>query len=356
MALIFIDSFDHYATADLSRKWTSVIGAPTVGAYGRNGTSGLRCNPASSGAGDGAFIGFDAAASGLIGFAIYASLAESLPFLAAFDGGNNGTQFGLRLATDGSITAYRCSSSYGGGAYPLDDTSATVLGTSAGGVIQEDVWHYLECQATIHDTTGAIEVRVDGVAVLTLANVDNKRTATAQLTSWYLGSRKGASANRIDFDDVYVADTTGGVNDDFLGDVRVDAHLPNGAGSTTAWTASAGNNYACVDEAAPNDDTDYVSTDTINNVDTYAFPNLANAGGAIQGLQVLACCLKEDAGACSLAPVVRPVATDRVGTTAAIGTTYAYHVRECYDVSPETGIAWTEDEFNASEFGVKKIV
>ena len=41
MALLFCDSFDHYATAQLAMKWFSATDF-TIGAYGRNGTNGLR--------------------------------------------------------------------------------------------------------------------------------------------------------------------------------------------------------------------------------------------------------------------------------------------------------------------------
>ena len=55
MSLLFMDSFDHYATADITEKWTTiptVLGgtpqAPAIGAYGRNSTNGLRTSAASN--------------------------------------------------------------------------------------------------------------------------------------------------------------------------------------------------------------------------------------------------------------------------------------------------------------------
>ena len=42
MALLFMDSFDHYATADITEKWTASTGTFAIGAYGRNSTNGLR--------------------------------------------------------------------------------------------------------------------------------------------------------------------------------------------------------------------------------------------------------------------------------------------------------------------------
>jgi len=42
MADVFYDSFDHYASSDCSRKYNSVGATLTIGAFGRNGTNGLR--------------------------------------------------------------------------------------------------------------------------------------------------------------------------------------------------------------------------------------------------------------------------------------------------------------------------
>ena len=40
MSLLFIDGFDHYATADITKKWTTASAA-TIGVTGRRGTGGV---------------------------------------------------------------------------------------------------------------------------------------------------------------------------------------------------------------------------------------------------------------------------------------------------------------------------
>lgn len=352
MALLFLDSCDHYSSTEVDQKWTSKSGSVDVGAYGRNSTNGLRFGPIGVGL-DLVWRGFTAMATGTFGFALKPTLNQTSGLCCIFDASANNTQIQIFLATDGTLSVYRA---FGNGvttAAPFAPTGNTLLGSSAGGVVTANNWHYIEIQFTIHDTTGAVTIHVNTNEVLALTDVDTQATANASASSICIGK---SETTTHDIDDVYILDATGGVNDTFLGDVRVDAILPNGAGATTGWTPSAGANYACVDESSPNSDTDYVSTETADAVDTYVFPNLTNAGSVINGLQVLAYCKKEDVGACSIAPVVRPGSTDRVGTTTALGTAYGYHVRQVYDVSPETSTTWTETEFNASEFGVKKIV
>ena len=45
--LLYLDSFDHYATADITQRWTQLYVhtnpiAPVIGATGRRGTNGVR--------------------------------------------------------------------------------------------------------------------------------------------------------------------------------------------------------------------------------------------------------------------------------------------------------------------------
>jgi len=162
---------------------------------------------------------------------------------------------------------------------------------------------------------------------------------------------RGAGSSVMDF---YACSDTGSDNKGFLGDIRVQAILPSGAGNSTQMTPSAGSNYQCVDEAAPNDDTDYVSETTAGEKDTYAFGNLTPTSGTVKGTQILISARKDDAGTRTIAPVYRPVSTDYDGTTVSIGNSYDY-VRQVKDVSPATSVAWTIAEINGAEFGVKLV-
>lgn len=306
MSLLFLDSFDHYATADITEKYTASGGTVTVGATGGRYGNGARCSGTAAAYVLQAIAPIDGVTA-IVGRAIRTPLTYAHQVIGFYDGVAASPQLLIRVNPDGSVSAVR----YGTGAatspLALGNTPVT-LGSSVGGVIQANVWHYLEVKATIDNAAGVVVVRVDNTIVLSLPvaaeAIDTQATANAQVTAIAIGSLPTTSQN-VDMDDVYICDVDGGVNDDFLGDVRVDAHLPSGAGTTSSWTPSTGSNYACVDEAAPNDDTDYVSTMTVDAVDTYAFANFANPGGSIYGLQVLAACKKADAGTCTVAPVDR---------------------------------------------------
>jgi hypothetical protein len=158
----------------------------------------------------------------------------------------------------------------------------------------------------------------------------------------------------ITFDDFYVLDGTGPAPlNGFLGDCRVDVRLPTAAGATTGWTPSAGANWAAVDDAAPNADTDYVSAATSPLTDTYTIQDAPVPGALLYGVQLCASLKKSDAGTCSVAPVVRHSGVDYPGTAVNPGTAYAFAVVP-YGTNPGTGAPWTEADFNAAEFGIKR--
>lgn len=318
-------------------KWSSSGGTVTIGsASGRFG-NGLRVTAGTS------FIqrGFDAQATWVVGFAFRAgSLPGSPAALCSFL--DTGTiHCGVALSdTTGQLFAFR-------------STAATVLGT--GPALTVGTWYYLEVKATISDTVGVVVVRLNGTTVLNLTGIDTRNSANATANTVRLGSTAATTGFSNDYDDVYIFDATGSANNDFAGDCRVEQVLPSGAGATTAWTPSAGANYAAVDEVPPNGDTDYVSSATAGQTDTYAFGDLSVASsGTVKAVQATVQARKDDAGSRSLALVTRPGSTDRVGATQAVADTYVA-CPQLWDTNPDTAAAWTVAEVNSSQFGFRLV-
>ena len=188
-------------------------------------------------------------------------------------------------------------------------------------------------------------MRQDGAAILTGSSANTDANASSQCTL----ARFGYGSNTIYIDDIYVIDTTGSINNDFLGPVQ-SLFKPAAADSATntGWTPSTGtDHFAVVDERPANDDTDYVSAASTTLVDTYDC-------GDIGGTDVVLCVTtkllarKTDAGVAQLTPTIRVNGTNYDGTTVSLPDTYEY-VDNHFEVSPDTGIQWTAAEVNASE-------
>jgi hypothetical protein len=341
MALLFLDSFDHYATADVPVKYTAVGGAATIaaGAGRRSSACALFSNanvtPVVTPSGNVAIVGV-AYKQGSGTFA-----NGDWQGIEIFSGAT--VQLGLTLSPTGFLKVVR--GGYLSGAPGLLGTASSALTLG--------VFQFIELKATIHPTAGTVVVRVDEAVVLNLTGVNTAQTGVAGWSGLRLSSMQAGSSSNS-YDDLYVLDGSGAAPlNDLLGDCRVDARYPTAAGATTQWTPSTGANWQNVDDAAPNGDTDYNSTATVGATDTFTTQDAPVVGGTLYGAQVVLSAKKTVAGTCSIAPVIRHAGTDYPGTAANPNTSYGFAVLP-YGTNPGTGAAWTEAGFNAAEFGYKR--
>ena len=330
MALRFVDSFDHYGTNNdmMARKYDYLKnpGDNSLSTdYGRNGTVGFRF-------GWGTIRKhLDNKEIWIVGFA-FRHIWNNNQLLHFYD--TDSSQIYFKATSDGKIQVYRGDN--------------TLLGTT-GQVFDSDItMRYFEFKVKINNTTGSVVIRVNEQEKLNLSNIDTQNTANAYANRIQIGGYFG-----IKIDDLYICDGDGTTNNDFLGDVRVCALFPNGA-DVSEWTPSAGANYECVDDNPANDDTDYVSSSTANQIDTYALSDLPAFTGDIKGVQALLCARKDDAGTRQIAQVIKPDATNHVGTTRELADNYTYY-RELWENNPDTTNPWTISEINSLKAGVKMV-
>lgn len=332
--LRFCDSFDHYATADILNKWTAFettsTGQSIGSGNGRRSGNAWTCTTN--------LRGLLKAVSGspttlIVGGAVYLpSLPSTVAVLGLWEGATIHVQ--VRVKADGALEVTR---------------NTTVLGTSSAGVVSAATYFFLELKATIHDTTGAYEVRVNGANVLSGTGADTRNGGTGVITQVNVNS---AVAN-MRLDDFYICDTSGSANNDFLGDVRVDAYLPNGNGNSSQFTGSdadSTDNYLLVDDSAPDGDSTYVQSSTSGHKDTYTFADMTHTPSTIHGVQINMTAKKDDAGSRSIASVTRSGGSDTDGTTQALSTSYIDYL-QIVEQDPNTSAAWTKTNFNSAEFG-----
>ena len=334
MSLLFMDGFDHYATADIAKKWTTT-GSGGISAVGRRSGNGLST---------GALTTEKSLASNegtlIVGFAINPSGAINNTFFAFGDGST--AQLTFVFVGDGSIQVFRGTS------------AGTSLGFSTAGLFQVGVYHYVEIKAVFENAGspgGSVVIRVDGVEVLNLAGIDTTNSTNAYANKILLGGASGVLAN---WDDLYVCNASGSTNNNFLGDVRIDTLFPNGEGNYLDFTCSTGTTHnTLVDETTPNT-SDYNESSTVGAKDSYALGDLsAITSQTIYGIQVLGAILKDDAGARSIKVGVRTSSAGSPGSlaqaaSAALSTSQLYYA-SIHETDPSTGIAWTGSGVNGAE-------
>ena len=365
MAVLLVDSFDHYVTADMTKKWTthtigSVDTVVIASGEGRSSTDCLRVT-GSAGAGGAFYAGglgvtvAPADATFIVGFRLKVTniteAGSSGDLLTETAGGFNAsclfairnassTIFFVRLNNNGTLTAVR---------------TGTALGTTTL-TLSEATWHYIEVKVRIASgATGTVDIRIDEQTALALTSViTSSGSAWDEFRTGLLHSESLASDLIFRYDDFYLLDGSGDTSNDFLGDLRVDVLRPNAAGDTTSWTPSTGAvNYVLVDDTTANGDTDYVSTNTLDAIDVYNYPDAPVVGAPIKAVQLCMYVKKEDAGAATLAGVTRISGVNYVGSDLAPTTSYLIK-RQIWDVKPSDSDEWGYTDLNAAQFGTKK--
>lgn len=345
MTLRYCQSFDYLTTAQLDLEGNNT--QATIAATGRNSGSCLDTSTVSRGwqwTGDGGA----ARQTVYIGCAFkWLSGAFATDVFQLRDSANI-IHVALQVTSTQKLQVTR----NGGG-------SGTVIAGPGSTTLTSDVWYYLELKAVIDDTAGAIEVRVNGVSELTGSSLDTRNAGAAASVNHFrlgFGSATPNVANHR-WDDLYFLDDQGSTNNGFLGDVRVQALLPNGNGNTSNLVGSDSNstdNYLLVDDATANGDTDYVESSSVGDKDTYAMGNLGSTSGTVCAVRPIVIARKSDAGLRSVCSIARLSGTEVDSSNATLSTDYQ-NLWDIRETKPGGG-AWTVSDVNGAEFGMKVTV
>lgn len=354
MALIFMDGFDHYGSSAAGRAamLDGVYAEVSAGADGpsnvqvRTGTLSMRIAASSSVVRR--ILG--SAKTGKVGQgAVF--FKESLPTLNAraglFDWRDNANtlQVSVVVQTTGAIAAYRGRADTG-----------VLLGQSADGVFVASAFQHVEAAVLISDTVGTVEVRINGVTVLSLTGQDT-RAGLAESSQVSIGTGFGSGLGGVlHADDYFCWDDAGTENNDFLGDRRVRTLFPNGNTASAGWTAvGAASGYLCIDEAAPNDETDYLeATGGTTPTSEFDFEDLP-AVGAVSAVQTYVRMRKTNAGTANAQVSLVSGASVDAGTDRAITEVYTYYA-DVSELDPATGVPWTQSSVNSAKLRIARTV
>lgn len=332
MTILFADGFEDSSEADYPSTNTSIGAAGT----GRRGGKSLAIGSSAS-----ANEIFPVPGSPTTLFAHVAVNPQTSTgaFLGFNEAGGNHVM--LYRASDGMISAYRASTS-------------NLLGSSAAGVMPVSAYTSVQVKVVIHDTTGSVEVRLNGSAtpIINVTNVDTRNSGTGVVTAVMLGGMSGFGIGTSNHDDLVVWDTTGSENNTWLGDLRVDSIMPTADGDTTTMTTSSGSDhYALVDEV-PASGTDYVQSGTPGNKDLYQLADLSHTPASIYAVLVAGSLLKDDAGTREVAFVLKSSSTESDSANMAPSTASLRYTK-VWNTDPNGNITWTKSAVDALQAGVK---
>ncbi len=349
MSLIMIDGFDSYGTGGGSSfgdnpnlwfaRWSSYSRTDSghCVANGRTGNYALIHN---NGALFRNLAAGDQHATMILGCAVFGGNSNQLSVHEFRFNGSGVNHITIRRNADGSVGVWR-------------NGTSTFLGGNSTQLMPWGGWYHMQMKVVIDDVAGSVEIKVNNVTVVNLTNIDTRNGgATALLDQIVLVGLNDSSF----FDDFYLCNGAGTVNNTFLGDCRVQRLLPNATGTTTqlAGTGVTTGTWQNVDDAARPDSADYNSSATSEQFDTYGFADLVPPAGAytVHGVYAQAFAWKSDTADRGLALMVRSGTTDHEGAAQTVTTT-GKNYGQVFQLNPVTGLQWSQTEINGGEFGVR---
>jgi hypothetical protein len=336
MALIRIDSFDHFdTTSGLEQKNWAHSGVDIAVAV-TEGRRGGGCLNGAGGVGNFYTLSLDN------------EVTDPLFVIGTATRLTSSTQadnvYRLRGPANESIARLYVTAS---GAVGLENYVTTTTAVSADGVVDLNTYAYIEMVYFKDNTTGYIQGWKDGVKVveITAEDTDNSVNVANIFMDKVAGGRQYQ-------DDLYCLDGTGTTNNARLGDVRVDVHYPDADGTTTDFIPFvAGSNFEMVDEQYVDDDTTFIEAGTINAQEYHTVPD-PTLGTVIYGVQHVVSHRKTDAGTVTLnLKSNKPAGSGvKIHTQDTSGDNYAM-TTAIFDTDPDDSATWSDSRIGATEWG-----
>ncbi len=259
---------------------------------------------------------------------------DDLDFMKIFNGGLD--QIAVHFRADNRLLEVR--------------RGATVLATTVVALPPLD-WAYIEFKCLVHASAGSYELRINGTTELTASGID---TSFSNLNDADVVMFSGSANHRID--DIYILDTAGGVNADFLGPRVVEGLLPFADGDVLQWGVSAGGDHFAVvdDPASAFDVTDFNEDKVVGQKDLYVFQALSQITGDINAVAI-GCMVGLDGVGSRTYKTIYRSKTDAEGdgpTFTVDSTLPLNHVHIMEQDPSGTPDRWTLDDVLAGQFGL----
>ncbi|RKZ91737.1 MAG: hypothetical protein DRQ40_09500 [Gammaproteobacteria bacterium] len=341
MALIFTEGFDAYGDpsasyiepADIAarRGWLYLSGSIPAKEGRINGTSVANFGPQKP-----RFLGSNTESTTVMGIAYMFAKAEAL-----------GGSYPIVIREDADVQLSVVLNSSGKLEVRRGTTTTLATGTT---VIKLKRWYYIELKSTIHQTTGSFELRIDGKTELSETGTDTQATSNAYANVFGFSSTNTAvDSHRVD--DMYVLDSTGTYNNDFLGPIHIETLFPD-EDVTSQWSPSSGtDHYALVDENPCDNDTTYLEDNVTGQRELFDWPALPPSAMTIVAVTSIVDSRVTDASSVDLKLVNVSGTTTTVGTAQTVASESFSCYEEMYEENPDSSSAWTKASLEAAKFG-----
>lgn len=354
MALLWADSFDHYGvggeTAMLAGAWTQIGESGTFPVIStEQARTGTRCikwiNELSSsqrrlirrnfptaklvvGVGVGVYFTNLPSTSDIIGVQLRNS--SNVGILSVF------------FQSDGSISVRA-------------GTEAGTIIAASDPVLNAASWDHVEIKAIFDTVVGEVEIRVNGLAVITMTDLNLGAVGASQVVFGKYVSTSG-TYGIFYVDDVFAWDDNGTLNNDFIGPMRVETIFPVADTAATDWVRNTGaSDFAALDDVPPDADTTYLAGAGLGDISEFVLDTLPPETALIAGVFIPIMAKLEAAGLGNVQVSLVSGADVSAGPDQVLTTAYAYW-DSIHETDPATDLPWTKAGLEAALVRIEKTV
>lgn len=348
MTILHVDGFNTYGTNN-ANMLRGVYAAMDTGNMPLRTTPlrsnlGTHCLEANNNAFGSRKVLDAAITEGVCGIAYYPVQISGAHNIFQLQNAANGPQITLATSSTGQLLVR------------LGATNGSIIASSANNALAAGTYQFVEMYFRIGNAGspgGAVEVRVNGVTVIDETGLDTQAQADANVENVVIGLIGGGSTPTCYFQDYYITDMTGSINNGFLGDTEWIANFPNADTATEEFTPSTGtDSFAMIDDATPDDDSTYIESTSSPQTSIFEVENTPGTATELVAVVTRVLARKDSAGAAnlqtSLISTLGSPDTEVAGSDNALEETYAVYT-DVFETDPATGARWTKAAFDAMQ-------
>lgn len=262
---------------------------------------------------------------------------------------DNFSHVSIQVGTTGRIVACR-STTVG-----IINGPEIILGSSEK-ELAPGTWNHIEVWVTADETTGTVQIWVNGILYLSLTGQDTLSDAGNPVANPFISQVAfGNYGIGIAFGGTWYLDDVVAMNDNAtaadgsaspvtgaapLGQYGVYTLLPNADTTDATWAKSTGaNGFSLINEVPPDGDSTFLFTGTVNAVSRFATGPLPANVVAVAAVMNSAMMRKTDTGNCNVTLGVKSSATTKLGQDEPLTTGYGYQF-SVFEQDPSSAAPW----------------
>jgi hypothetical protein len=227
--------------------------------------------------------------------------------------------------------------------------NAVLLGTGTF-VLTTGSWYYIELGVFVDPAVGTVTFKVNTVTDVTFSgNTQVSANAFANTVAWRGPAVIGLGGS-YQLDDIYINDSTGGANNTFLGDMKVEGVQVIESGFQAQWGVNIPGtpNFQAVQVL---NDGLYTLSNTATQKDSFECSNLNHITSAIAGVSAIYWTRNTDSTTHAVQSLVRQGGTNYLGTAFTVNDTAFKAYQTIWEQDPATAAPWTVNGVGTAEFG-----